>query len=85
MISSSEPVRRVTTLPVMLQMSAQIQTDTLGQVMNVVFSQTCIRAGGTYLSAGVALLNAPDQGIVRISSNVGMGCDHLMGLHVGVL
>jgi hypothetical protein len=36
--------------------TVQIQTDTLGQVMNVVFSQTCIRAGGTYLSAGVSLL-----------------------------
>src|SRR3954447_25522784 len=39
--------------------AVQIQTDTLRQVVNIVFSQTCIRTGRTYLGARVALLDAP--------------------------
>jgi hypothetical protein len=59
----------------------QIQTDTLRQVLNIVFSQTRICAGRTYLSAGVALLDASDQLIVDASPHVWMGSDHLMSPH----
>jgi hypothetical protein len=61
--------------------AVQAQADTLSQVVNIVFGQTCIRTGRTYLSAGVALLDAPDQGIVCASPNIRMGRDHLLGLH----
>jgi hypothetical protein len=61
--------------------AVQAQSDGLSQVLNIVFSQTCICAGGTYLSAGVALLDAPDQGIVRVPSDIGMGRDYFLRLH----
>ena len=60
-----------------------VQTDTLCQVVNIVFSQTCIRTGRAYLGARVALLDAPNEGVIRTSSNIRMGCDHLLGLHWG--
>jgi hypothetical protein len=63
--------------------TVQIQTDTLRQVVNIVFSQTCICAGGTYLGARVAFLDAPNEGVIRISENIRMGCDHRQGLHWG--
>jgi hypothetical protein len=61
--------------------AVQAQSDGLSQVLNIVFSQTCICAGGTYLSAGVTLLDAPDQGIVRVPSDIGMGRDYFLRLH----
>jgi hypothetical protein len=63
----------------------QIQTDTLRQIVNIVFSQTCICTGRTYLGARVAQLYASDQGIVGPSSNVRVSGDHLLGLHVALL
>ena len=61
--------------------AVQAQSDGLSQVLNIVFSQTCICTGGTYLCTRVALLDTPNEGIVRISSNIGMGGDYFMGLH----
>src|SRR5262245_29595956 len=45
--------------------AVQVQADTLRQVVNIVFSQTSIRTGRTYLRTRVALLDAPDEGIIR--------------------
>jgi hypothetical protein len=64
--------------------TVQVQADTLSQVMNIVLSETCICTGRTYLSAGVALLDAPDERIIGASPNIRMSCNHLLGLH-GVL
>jgi hypothetical protein len=64
--------------------AVEVQADTLRQVVNIVFGQTCICAGRTHLSAGVALLDASDQRIVDASPHIRMGGDYLMGLHGAV-
>jgi hypothetical protein len=61
----------------------EVQADTLRQVMNIVFSQTCIGTRRTYLSTGVALLDASDERIIGASPNIRMSCNHLLSLHGG--
>jgi hypothetical protein len=59
----------------------QIEPDALCERFHVVFGKTGVCAGRAGLRAGVALLDATDEGFVGLSANLRMRPDHFLRVH----
>lgn len=59
----------------------EIQANALGQLLDHVLTQAGVGAGCADLGTRVALLNAPDESIVRVALHVWMGANHLLNMH----
>jgi hypothetical protein len=59
----------------------KIKTNALGQIGDLIFAKTGIRAGNARLRAVKARFNTPDQGVVRRSFDARMRSNHLVNVH----
>src|SRR5215207_615523 len=63
----------------------EVQADALGQLLHHALRQAGVGTGGTGLGAGIAFLDAADQGIIDLALDGRVGADHLAGVHGGLL
>lgn len=74
--SGSDPSRDVANVG-----TIQVQPDALGQRCHLLLAQARVSAGRTCLRAGIALLDAADERVIRLSANARVRADHLMYMH----
>jgi hypothetical protein len=61
--------------------AVEIETNTLGQVLDHIFAQAGIGTGCAGLGTGVALLDATQQSVGGATLHMRMGADHFANLH----
>lgn len=80
LIGASAPrrygARRVTDVGAIL-----IQPYALSELLDALLAEAGVGASNARLSAVIAFINASDQGIIRLSLDVGMGADHFACMH----
>lgn len=80
--SPSDPVSRVAILPAMLQMSVQSRFSLMHRVSDLTFSSPArVRARRACLGAGVAFLDASNEGIIGLAAHKRMRSGHLLSMH----
>lgn len=61
--------------------TVRVEADALGELLHRLFPQAGVGAGGTSIGAIVTVLDAADQGVVRVALNMGVRADDFLNMH----